>query len=134
MFKSTKFLRSIVILGAVFYLASGIGLVFAPGWFYTYVAHFPPFNRHFLGDAGVFALALGIGLFMISRRPWEHRSLYVVVTLASLMHASNHLYDAIAFAEPLHHWLTDAIPVSIVAILFILAWPAMQVERSDAIR
>ena len=134
MFKSNRFLRFVVILGAVFYTASGIGLVFAPGWFYTYIAHFAPYNRHFLGDAGVFALALGIGLILISRRPWEHRSLYIVVTLASLMHAANHLYDAIVFAEPLHHWLTDAIPVSIVAILFVLAWPAMQFKHLDTIR
>lgn len=58
----TSRLQIILALSGLFYTLSGLALLFLPTWFFTYIGDFPPFNRHYMGDAGAFILPLGIGL------------------------------------------------------------------------
>lgn len=46
-------------VGVVFWVASGAWAFGSPAAFYDAVATYPPFNAHFLRDAGAFMLGLG---------------------------------------------------------------------------
>ena len=115
--------KVVVGVSGAFNLLTGLILLFAPRWFYDSVADFSPFNQHFLGDVGAFVLALGFGLLLIARDPVRHYALIGVAALGSLIHVGNHLYDDI-FVERLanQHWLTNTLPLLVMAALLIWAW------------
>jgi hypothetical protein len=66
---------------------------FAPGWFFTNIAHFPPFNAHFLADIGAFNAPLGAGLLVAASNPVRHRLPIGLAALGNLLHALSHLRD-----------------------------------------
>jgi len=106
-----------------FNLLTGLALLFAPRWFYTNVADFPPFNRHFLGDIGAFTLALGFGLLVAARNLQPHRGLIGIGALGSLVHVVNHLYDDLVVERGASlHWLTNTVPLLILAMALLWAW------------
>ena len=51
-------------IGAAFFLITGGWAFFAPRSFFDVVAPWPPYNAHFLHDAGSFQLGLGVALLM----------------------------------------------------------------------
>jgi hypothetical protein len=73
--KREAFVRAVLVAGGVFYLLSGLGLLFIPEWFFQNIGNYPPFNRHYAGDVGVFLLPLGIALVWAAREPAQHRTL-----------------------------------------------------------
>ena len=75
------FVRATLIGGGILYIFSGITLLFTPTWFLESVGTFPPFNRHYMGDAGSFVLALGLGLLLAAL--WMP-----AVTVTYVMHMS----------------------------------------------
>jgi hypothetical protein len=107
----------VLFLAGWFNLLTGLALLFAPVWFYENIGNFPPYNRHFLGDAGAFLLPWGIGLLWAARRPAAHRPLIGLAALASLIHAVNHAYDDWLAASPLPHWFSETIPLLLFAVL-----------------
>ncbi len=115
-------LRTLVLLGGLFYTFTGAGLLFAPEWFFSNVGTFPPFNRHYMGDLGSFLLPLGVGLLIATRDPLRHRSLILVTAIGSLLHAINHVYDAILLGAEITHWLTNTLPLLIygIALTFVV--------------
>lgn len=123
-----------VILAAVglFYAVAGLSLVAAPRWFYDTFATFPPFNRHYAGDAGVFSLAFGIGSLLAARSPHKHRLYVVVLILVSTMHALNHIYDAVHHGASLARWLTDSVPLVVIVLPLVMAYS--QVANHDSRR
>ena len=51
-------------IGAAFFLITGGWAFFAPQSFFDVLAPWPPYNEHFLHDAGSFQLGLGVGLLV----------------------------------------------------------------------
>lgn len=112
--------RLLVGLAGAFYTAAATLTLLAPGWFYQHLGHFPPFNRHYMGDVGAFVLPLGAALLWTARRPQQHRALLATATAASTLHLINHAVDAAG--EPLLHWLLDVVPLGLLAAALVLVW------------
>jgi hypothetical protein len=89
-----RFVRAAVVVLALFWLGSGIWLVAAPHSFYKELATFPPYNRHFLHDAGVFSTALGACL--LGALVWGDALSVVLggVAVGSVLHVGSHLVDS----------------------------------------
>lgn len=117
-----RFAQGALILAGVIDVFAGLALIAAPRWFFDTVAPFEPFNRHFLGDAGTFLLPVGGGMLMAARDPLRHRLTFGVGAGLSILHALNHIYDAIAGGEGLGHWLRDTVPLIVLAIVLAAAF------------
>ena len=116
---------------ALMYLLPGVALVLVPEWSYKTFAEFQPFNRHFLGDAGVFSFAIGVGLLMAVRNPIQHRATLAVGAVSALLHLLNHLYDdVIVDGGNFGHLLNTSLPLAITAGLLI--W--LYYDRGDSKR
>ncbi len=113
--------RAVIVIVGVFYVLTGLALLFASEWFFTNVGYFPPFNRHYAGDVGTFLLPIGVGLLIAARDPIRHRLLVGVAAVGSLLHVFNHLYDDLAAGDP-GHLLTDITPLLILALLMLAAF------------
>ena len=93
---------------ALMHLVPGVGLLLLfPTQFFT-IADFEPFNRHFMGDAGVFSFAIGLGLLLAVRRPSQHGLLLGAAAVGNILHVLNHLYDdLIVDSGNLDHLVTN---------------------------
>ncbi len=85
-------------LVGLFDAGAGAALLVAPEWFYTNVGEFPPFNRHYAGDAGAFLLPIGVGLLFAAGKPRRFGSILALGLAATWLHALNHGYDAVVNA------------------------------------
>ncbi len=107
---------------ALMHLLPGLGLLFFPAQFYT-IADFPPFNRHYMGDAGVFSFAIGLGLLFAVRRPSQHGLLIGAVAVGNILHVLNHLYDDLLIdGGNLDHVITNTLPLFVVSLLLVWLW------------
>jgi hypothetical protein len=88
-----SYIQSSLVAGGIFYIVVAALLLFAPLWFYESIASYPPYNRHFIGDAGSFMLGLGLTLLWAVRDPIRYRAIIAIVGIASLVHAINHVID-----------------------------------------
>jgi hypothetical protein len=123
--------RVVLVVVGLFTLLSSVALLFAPEWFFENIGHFPPFNRHYMGDLGAFLAALGIGLLVAAAHPERHRLLIVVAALGNTLHVLNHLYDEIVVGEfELNHFLSDGLPLALMAALLWVAVYAVSVSRA----
>ncbi|MGQ0600761.1 MAG: hypothetical protein ACT4QE_03590 [Anaerolineales bacterium] len=123
MLRHERAMQLAVAASGVLYVFTGLALLFAPEWFFENIGHFPPFNRHFMGDIGAFTLPLGLGLLLAARAPQQHRLFIGVVALGSFIHLANHLYDdVLASAWSLEHFLVKTLPLTLVAVA--LTWVA----------
>ncbi len=111
-----------VLLGGLFYILTGLALLFAPAWFYEHIGNFPPFNRHYSGDLGAFLLPLGVALLWAARQPAVHSLTISLAAVASLLHALNHAYDDWTAGSPLAHWFGETIPTFLFALLLLAAY------------
>ena len=96
--------------------AAGAALLLAPEWFYRTVGTFPPFNRHYAGDAGAFLLPIGIGLMFAARAPGRYRAVLLLGLGASWVHAANHGYDALLHSGVGAASLLDAANIAGIAV------------------
>lgn len=126
---SKRLISALVWFTGLSYLATGAALLLAPTWFYQYIGHFPPFNRHYIGDLGAFTLPLGAGLLLAARDPFRHRLLLGVAAGVSLLHGVNHAYDAVIGRESLLHWLTDAGPIFVGGLLLLLVFTQLRAPK-----
>jgi hypothetical protein len=122
--------RGVIALVGVLDVGAALALLLAPEWFYSTIAEFPPFNRHYAGDAGAFLLGIGAGLIVAARDPIRYRALLLIGVGVSWLHAVNHLYDAIQQGGTGRAGATDA--VLIVAIAFVLTVAAVPFLRPSA--
>ncbi|MEX1275505.1 MAG: hypothetical protein WEE20_06205 [Bacteroidota bacterium] len=113
-----KFVTFAFGLTGLSYLAAGAALILIPAWFLENVGRFEPFNRHYMGDAGVFVLAIGLGIWLLRKDLWAHKSMLLAGLAATQLHALNHLYDALFTIGGLEHWLRDALPNTLIAGLY----------------
>ena len=120
---ATQAKQVIIFIAALMYVLPGIALVLAPTWFFNAIADFPPFNRHYMGDAGVFSFALGIGLLLAVRQPAQNRAVIGAAAVGNTLHLINHLYDDIIVdGGNLTHLLSNSLPLGIIVILLIWVW------------
>ena len=117
----------VLALGGLFFLLTGLALIFYPVSFFNLVGTFPPFNRHYEGDLGSFLAPLGIGLLLAARAPERYPPLIGVVAVGSLLHALNHWYDAFMSGASFTRWLSDTFPLLVFAALLI--WAFLSVPR-----
>lgn len=125
------FLRWVVLLNGTVLLVSGLLLATMPEWFYSNLAPFSPFNRHFAGDAGIFSAALGACLLLAARNPLDSPALVGIGAGAAIGHAINHLYDHWLEAGELSHLIQDShfltdMPLFILAGLSLLTLLALR--------
>jgi hypothetical protein len=117
--------QALIGLVGFFDAVAGAALLLVPTWFYETVGTFPPFNRHYAGDAGAFLLPIGIGLLVAAREPVRHRALILVGLGASWLHALNHAYDGAVHAGEGSASLADAASIVGMALLLTVgAWLA----------
>jgi hypothetical protein len=116
------FVRAALVAGGVFYLFTGLALLFAPEWFYNNVGTFPPYNRHYEGDLGALLLPLGITLLVASRDPARHRLLIGFAALGSLIHAVNHIYDDLMGNSLVGAAIMQTLPLLIFGLVMAAAW------------
>jgi peptidoglycan/LPS O-acetylase OafA/YrhL len=88
-----RFIRAVTLAGAAVVIVAGAWAFLGPGSFYERVAHFPPYNRHFLHDVGAFQLGLGAAL-ALALGGWDGRRVALwTVAVASVLHAASHIID-----------------------------------------
>jgi hypothetical protein len=119
--KQTKWLSGLVLFAGVMYSLVAVALLIAPTWFFENMGTFPPFNRHYMGDLGSFLLPIAVGLIVASRQPQRHFLLIVVIAAGNILHALNHIYDAIIGRGDWVHWLSDTVPLIFFAVIFLWA-------------
>ena len=88
-----KLSRVVALLAGLFFVALGVWAFFGPHSFYVRLAHFPPYNRHFLHDVGAFQIGIGLATLVALR--WSD-SLLVALTgfaVASGLHTVSHAMD-----------------------------------------
>jgi hypothetical protein len=110
--------RGVIAAVGLIDIAAALALLVVPEWFYTTVAEFPPFNRHYAGDAGAFLLGIGLALVLAARDPRRYVALLLIGVAVSWLHAINHLYDAFEHPGTGRAGVSDA--GVIVAIAFAL--------------
>ena len=126
--------RSLIALVGLADTLAASALLLAPEWFFTTFGQFPPFNRHYAGDAGSFLLPIGLALVIAARDPVRYRPILLLGLLASWLHTLNHGYDALAHPGMGQAGLVDTAQVAALAIaLSVGTWLALrpQASRSD---
>lgn len=113
-----------LVLGGLLYVIPALMLLFAPHAFFDNYGYFPPFNRHYAGDAGAFTLPLGIGLLVAARRPAKYLSLIAVGVAVSWLHVFNHVYD---------DWLAQLVSPTTILLLALAAVLTIVYVRTAAI-
>jgi hypothetical protein len=111
-----RFIRAVTLAGAAVFILAGAWAFLAPGSFYERVAHFPPYNRHFLHDVGAFQLGLGTAL-ALGLAGWDGpRVALWTVAVASVLHAASHIID-----RDLGGRGTDPLALTLVAAALLAA-------------
>jgi len=77
----------------------------------------PIYNRHFIADAGIFLLSIGLRLISAARDPGGFRPWIGLAALAGWMHALNLVYDVGIGQESLARSLPEIVPLLLLALL-----------------
>jgi hypothetical protein len=95
---------------------AGVWAFAAPSSFYARIAHYPPYNRHFLHDLGAFQLGLGVAL-MLALTPLRAQAVGLwSVAVAAVLHAVSHILD-----RDLGGRGSDPIVLSLLAAVLVAA-------------
>ena len=115
-------------IGAVFWLVTGVWAFVAPRSFFDNIATFEPYNRHFLHDAGAFALGLGAVLIFALVTQWDAlRVALAGVGLAAVMHVVAHAVDTDLGGKS-----TDIPGLVLLAIVIVYGAAARRADRQQA--
>ena len=101
-------------LGVVFWVGSGAWAFASPASFYDALATYPPFNAHFLRDAGAFMLGLGGGLVL---GLWWRDALAAVLggsAVGGVFHVAAHIIDREQGGS-----LSDTLGLAALAVVFV---------------
>jgi len=88
-----KLSRVVALLAGLFFVALGVWAFFGPHSFYVRLAHFPPYNRHFLHDVGAFQIGLGAALLIALRWNDAVGVALAGVGIGAAVHAASHWWD-----------------------------------------
>ena len=128
-------LRTVLLVAAAYHLVLGAFMFFAPGPFQDSVADFPPRNDHFVKDVATFYIALGIVLYISTRRRSWRVPVLVFATLEYGIHALNHLIDVTDAASDGLGWFnffSVSALTAILAFLALFAWRVHPEPEPDA--
>ena len=120
--------RAIIVLLGLGNALAGLTLLFAPQWFFTNIAPFEPFNRHFMGDIGAFNLPIGVGMIYAAFQP-RHHALIALGLAANAVHTLNHLYDSLWPLHDLEHFLRDGLPLLLSTLA--LGWAYLRFGKGE---
>lgn len=125
--------RMVLVLLGLSHLAVAVLFFFAPAWAYAHMAHFPPYNPHFIADIGAFNLPLGAGLLLAARAPRQQRVLIGLAALGDLAHALSHLRDHALHGPPSMTLLAGGLTQSFTLLsgLLLLALTLGLAPRQD---
>jgi uncharacterized membrane protein len=126
-----SFVRAVLAVQGLFYLLTGLLMLFAPVWFFDYIGTYDPYNRHFIGDLGAFTLPLGAALLIAARRPARHLSLIAYALAASILHTLNHIYDDVILGDDVTQALVNAGSLAALALLLGIVWWLVWSRRAD---
>jgi hypothetical protein len=85
--------RPLLVVIGVTHVALFAWMAFAPGSFFDAIGDFGTRNDHYIRDAAMFPLAMGVGFLVAAvRRSWRVPVL-AIATVWYLAHAVNHLID-----------------------------------------
>jgi hypothetical protein len=118
---SRHVVRGTVLLAAAFYTLFGAWALLAPQSFFETVAPFPPYNEHFLHDAGAFQLGLGAALLAALARRSALVAALAGAAVASVLHAGAHAVDGHLGGRPTDPWVLGLLAAAVVVAL-VLAW------------
>jgi len=122
-------LRPILIALGAIQLALFVWMVASPESFFDAIAGFGERNDHYIRDAALFPLAIGVGLLVAAWRPEWRVPALAIAAVWYLAHAVNHLVD-IGDADP--GWVGPFDFVLLLASGLVLAWLAFVAARGDA--
>jgi hypothetical protein len=117
-----RWISVVIGIAGVGYTLIGLALILTPQWFFDNVGPFAPFNRHYEGDLGTFILPMGLGLLFAMREPAQHHLFLAVAAGASLLHAANHLYEALTGSTPPDRVVQDTAPLISLGLLLLTSW------------
>jgi len=124
-------LRWILIVIAVFHVATGSLALLAPDTFFEQIGHYGVENSHYVGDVGAFILAFGVAMGISVVRPAWRPPILWLGALWYGFHAINHAFDAGEAKSEARGW-ADAIWIGLGALG--AAWLARVSERLNAQR
>ncbi len=113
--------RAVILLIGLLDVGAAVALLLLPEPFYGTIGEFPPFNRHYAGDAGAFLLPIGVGLLAAARDPQRYRQILLLGVGASWLHALNHAYDAVTVPGVGQSSLLDAGVMAAIAVALTAA-------------
>lgn len=119
------YVRSIAVAAGVSYLAAALTLLLAQDWFFNNTfGNYPPYNRHYMGDAGSFVGVLGLMLLWAARDPARHWEMILLAGVGSLVHATNHVIEDF-ITNPSSASVANNVLLFVLAIALLLAaWAA----------
>jgi hypothetical protein len=117
----SKLVLTAGVLAVTFFAVGGLWAFIDPASFYDALATFPPFNKHFLRDAGSFQL--GIAVTLLAALRWRSGVTVALVgaSTASVVHAVSHLIDRNEGGRGSDHILLWAISLLLVAATVVQA-------------
>ncbi len=110
-------------------LAPALWIVIAPHSFFAHVGPFGTYNSHYLGDAAAFQAGIAIPLIAAARFEALRAGTLAVTLAAVSLHAINHWIDVNAANGSSHADVTDAVLLTILALLTIA--PLQAAMRKD---
>ena len=116
------FARAVIGIAGVVHLSASVLMLLAPYSFFMLIEHFPPYNRHYIGDLGAFQLPLGIGLLLAASEPFRYRMVVLIAAATNLLHAINHIYDGLMGPTTMVYWLIDVGLPLLMAVALMVAY------------
>ncbi|WP_214319001.1 hypothetical protein [Nonomuraea sediminis] len=113
------FVKAVVVLAAVVFLAGGVWAFGWPQSFYSTIATYPPFNLHLFHDLGAFQL--GIAAALIGALIWSD-ALFVALlggATGCVVHAISHVLDRHLGGNPSDPWTLSGLSLIMVVGLVV---------------
>ena len=111
-------------------LVPALWIVLAPHSFFAHVGPFGTYNSHYLGDAAAFQAGIAIPLIAAARYEALRAGALAVALAAVSLHAINHWIDVNAANGSSNADVTDAVLLTILALLTIA--PLQAALRKDS--
>lgn len=113
---TTKVVRAITALAALFFIVVGLWALIDPRSFYEQLAAFPPYNKHLFHDVGAFQTGIGATLLLALFRRDALQVVLWGTSVGMVLHAISHVID-----RDLGGKSTDPFALSAVAIVVLVA-------------
>jgi hypothetical protein len=115
---SARVPRIVAWVGVAFFLGFGLWAFFSPSSFFDQVAVFPPYNQHFLHDAGAFQIGFAVAL-VLGLIGWDGLATALGgAGVGSVFHTIAHLMDSDKGGKD-----TDPFGLGLLAVALVVgAW------------